>query len=560
MSDRRWPPGALAPIALALVVLLPRLVSPQFGLLDDGLTLQTGRQVTGRWSSVLELIPETGRFFPAYWLVHAVIFAAVGVRPLAFFAVNVLVLGGLLFLLRRLMRRGGASPAEAAVAATVFALSGPAIEAFYTLSKAEPWQLVWIALSLVAAAAGAQARRPTQVGLLALAAAILVIAHATKETSLVLMPISLAWAGLAWWRNAPAVERRFAIGFAAANVVAALGFVALRGAYAARSLGEGWYTRAYALDAATMGPALFRIAAWLVRDFLFLLPLAVVALVVLVRGRPGARRLLRYALVWMVGWLAVFLPWPATFEYHLLPFALGASVLAGVCAGEAWRWRGRGASLRQAATWLVLGSAGLAWGMSLVNAAADARIQLTVDLANADVVDFLGGVPPDSVVVLNTARVNEYLHELALHLEEIKHRPDVRVESAAVAAVGSSAARRLPVFVATPDIANRPRPTVRIAVDEAGARRASAALGAVLDGRGELVYRTARHARVLELGLHRALCRIAVPPVLDPTYCPPGRGLVERQTFAYGWQVHRLAPARRPERGPDVAPSPGPAS
>src|SRR5690348_12037668 len=83
----RW----LAPGALAVLVMLPRLASPQFGLLDDGLTLQTGHETVGRWSSVLALIPETGRFFPAYWLVYSAVVGVVGVRPLAFFVFNVLV-------------------------------------------------------------------------------------------------------------------------------------------------------------------------------------------------------------------------------------------------------------------------------------------------------------------------------------------------------------------------------------------------------------------------------------------------------------------------------------
>ena len=60
----RW----FAPTGLAGLVMLPRLASARFGLLDDGLTLQTGREVVGRWASVLDRIPETGRFFPAYWV------------------------------------------------------------------------------------------------------------------------------------------------------------------------------------------------------------------------------------------------------------------------------------------------------------------------------------------------------------------------------------------------------------------------------------------------------------------------------------------------------------
>src|SRR5436190_22589175 len=121
----RW----LAPVAMAGLVMLPRLASPQFGLLDDGLTLQTGREVIGRWSSTLHLIPETGRFFPAYWLVYSAIVGIVGVRPLGFFAVNVPLLAGLIAILVRLMRLGGGTRGQAGAAAVLFALSGPAVEA-----------------------------------------------------------------------------------------------------------------------------------------------------------------------------------------------------------------------------------------------------------------------------------------------------------------------------------------------------------------------------------------------------------------------------------------------
>jgi hypothetical protein len=102
-SPVRW----FAPVAVAGLVMLPRLASPQFGLLDDGLTLQTGREMIGRWSISLHLIPETGRFFPAYWLVHSAILGVGGVSPLAFFTVNVVLLAGLLTVLARLVRWGG---------------------------------------------------------------------------------------------------------------------------------------------------------------------------------------------------------------------------------------------------------------------------------------------------------------------------------------------------------------------------------------------------------------------------------------------------------------------
>src|SRR6267143_2888877 len=236
----------LGPVVLAALVMLPRLASPQFGLLDDGLTLQTGREVIGRWSSVLDLIPETGRFFPAYWLVYSLIFGIVGVRPLAFFTVNVLVFAAVLAMLARLVRLSGGTSLQAAVAALVFALSGPAIESFYTLSKAEPLQLTWIGVSLLATAASAiEARSVRRAGLIALAAITLLLAHATKETSLVLVAVSLGWLAIERGSARPRPAwARFAATYVVVNLAAAATFTALRWYYAPLGLAEGTYTRA----------------------------------------------------------------------------------------------------------------------------------------------------------------------------------------------------------------------------------------------------------------------------------------------------------------------------
>jgi hypothetical protein len=38
---------SLAPITVATLVMLARLRSPEFGLLDDGVTLQVSREVVG---------------------------------------------------------------------------------------------------------------------------------------------------------------------------------------------------------------------------------------------------------------------------------------------------------------------------------------------------------------------------------------------------------------------------------------------------------------------------------------------------------------------------------
>jgi hypothetical protein len=525
---------ALGPLALAALVMLPRLASAQFGLLDDGLTLQTGREVHGRWSSVLYLIPETGRFFPAYWLVYSGIWSLVGTRPLAFFTVNVLVLASLLAMLARLVRFQGGTRASVVVATTVFALGGPAIETFYTLSKAESLQLAWIALSLLATAASAAHARwsVSRAAWIALAAAALLLAHATKETSVVLIPIALGWLAVEWRSSSASPGGvRFAATYVVIAIVAAVVFAGLRWQYAALKLAEGTYTSAYIFQSATVGPALFRIAAWLVRDFAFLLPLVAVSLL-----RPRLRRPILYAGVWMTGWLLVYLPWPATFEYYLLPFALGAAVLAGIVAGDLWSER---ASARRRLAWSALLTTALLWSVATVNAAADARIQLTVDRANADLVDFLGTLPRGSRVVLNMTPVNEYHFELPMHLTEIKHRPDI-VFMARPPRPESREGPPADAFVLTPEMTHQPGPTVRIALHEARVRHDTAALDTLMAADAAPVYRAAQQIGIVELGIQRLLCRVAVSPVLDPTYCPTDRGVIYRRTFSYGWQVHRL--------------------
>ncbi len=527
-------------VALALLVMIPRLVSPQFGLLDDGLTLQTGREVIGRWSSVVHLIPETGRFFPAYWLVYTAVFGIVGARPLGFFAVNVLMFAALLAILIRLVRLGGGTGLQAWVAAVLFALGGPAVETFYTLSKAEPLQTMWIGISLLATAGSAvQGRWAGRAGLAVLAAVALGVAYATKETTVALIPVSLGWLAIERWSS---VERgrgwRFAGTFLAINLVAAVTFAGLRWLFAPLALAQGGYTRAYSLDVETVGATLFRISAWLVRDFAFLLPLVPLVVLSLVGGRLASRRLVLYACVWMGAWLAVYLPWPATFEYYLLPFAFGAAALTGAIVGDLWRIGVRDRSAwRRYGAWSTLVASGLLWALTVANAVADARVQLVVDRANADLVEFLARLPGGSRVVVNTPGVNEYVYELPLHLSEIKRRPDILVGHIGRPAPGEPPAE---VFVVTPELENRPVPTVRVALDEPGVSHVNARLGALLGGRGELVYRGEQRARLLELGLQRLLCRMSGRPLIDPAYCPTDRGLIYWRTFSCGWQVHRL--------------------
>jgi hypothetical protein len=137
--------------------------------------------------------------------------------------------------------------------------------------------------------------------------------------------------------------------------------------------------------------------------------------------------------------------------------------------------------------------------------------------------------------VLNMTPVNEYHFELPMHLGEIKHRADVRFVQR-LEPDGVDAA----MFVLTPQMANQPGPTVRIALHEARVRHDNATLSSLLPDGGELVYERVQRIGLLELGLQRLLCPLGAAPIFDPTYCPRDRGVIFHRTFAYGWQVHRV--------------------
>jgi hypothetical protein len=81
---------------------------------------------------------------------------------------------------------------------------------------------------------------------------------------------------------------------------------------------------------------------------------------------------------------------------------------------------------------------------------------------------------------------------------------------------------------------------VRVALNEPGVARDHAMLGRLLTGPSEPVYRAMQQTRLVEVGLHRWLCRVAVRPLVDPAFCPEHRPVLDRRLFSYGWQVHRL--------------------
>ena len=168
-----------------------------------------------------------------------------------------------------------------------------------------------------------------------------------------------------------------------------------------------------------------RWGGWLLRDFIWLLPMALmVAVWCLVKKRLPRSGLWWLAGVWMAFWLGMYIPWHFAVEYYLLPFAAGTAVLSGVLLVEIC-----GIDPQSGRLWKGLGIASLVLtGLLLLgtqaNSYTDASIQLAQDSANAHVLEYVAeNAPQGSQVVVNIQLANEYIEQMQLMLANYYHRP-----------------------------------------------------------------------------------------------------------------------------------------
>jgi hypothetical protein len=136
------------PCLSSLVIMLPRLLSPNFNFEDDGFSLQTAQKVLA--GNVHWIFVDFGsRFRPLYWLGFVPLNLIGGKNPFWYFCSNTIILAVLGFFIIRLVKDNGGTKLQACLSGLLFVLSSPVIETFYTVSKAEHVQLFWLLLSLL---------------------------------------------------------------------------------------------------------------------------------------------------------------------------------------------------------------------------------------------------------------------------------------------------------------------------------------------------------------------------------------------------------------------------
>jgi hypothetical protein len=552
----------LSPLLAAFLIMLPRLLSVQFGLLDDGVMLGNARAIGQDWTAVFRATSGTGRFFPAYWLYYFAIYAIGGTNPLVFFVTNyaafAVITAGLIYYVRY---RGG-SRLQAWTAGMFFVLAGPAVESFYTLSKGEVSQTIWLfAALLLITRLTPTVSRWKKIAIVVLSSVTLLLADLSKETSLVIIPISLGWVIVGMLSGSAAGDKMDLASrkvFCLASWIAGGAFFALRAAFTTTSILQGSYTEAYRLDWSRFLISSSRWSSYLIRDFPYLLPLAIFVLAAYALKKQTQGHLLLDAVVWMLGWIAILLPWQSLLEYYLLPFTLGVAIFSGVVVGQAVTWMSAASTkqMRILASFCLITCFGMV-PFLLANNATNAQYQLAADRVNSELVSFLATLPTDSKVLVNIPNNSEYVYELGLHLSDIQHRPDIKIghfESQ----VPTAATGNLSYYVVTPLIENQLLPSVRLGADESSAQQweqylrnflgdrlvlanvASSTPALVLNDQTLPIHQIEYHFQQLDFGLHRLICLVVLPGQGEGLFCDTPRSFIDNRQFLFGWKVYNV--------------------
>jgi hypothetical protein len=439
----------------------------------------------------------------------------------------------------------------AVVAQVLLVLSGPVVENAYTISKAEMPQAFVLLLSLVPLVAikGGESRG-RRIFLLAASAACVFLAGLTKETGPLLAPIAASWVvregafrRLGISTDGDAWRRRLL--YLGATAVGAASLIAVYFLSGSMRYAGGAYPSGFDLsDLERLRSHAAIWFDWILRDYLYLGFLVLPALVIGVAGRRWREVGLQLdALLWMAAWVAVFVPWRFTQEYYLLPAALGAAVLGAVAfevlihnvrlPGRAWR----------AMAAAGLGLAGIAFVLTLPNNISNARVQLTVDRANAEFMAYAArNLPPDSVLLINIQDANEYTARLPVWINDLLGRPDVRVERLTSDFSRQDPDSGRPAFVALPVVENQFYPSVRLGVFQSSARQWNAAVEERWGGRLTEWFAAIHRFRPLTID---SSC-VFYPLLGRYAFCQQPDRPIDTRPFGYGWRVERLEATTNP--------------
>jgi hypothetical protein len=530
-----------SPMLLGVFIMVPRLLSPNFGFFDDAAALSRAQEIwAGHWNLATEA--AGGRFRPLYWLYYAFMYRIFGVNPLGFYIGNLVLFLILIFSLIRLAMALGINKKEAWIVGFVFVLASPVLENIYTLCKLELLQVFWILLLLYCSEFYLRVRTWYWKSVfLLLMAGIAFLVCSTKETGVLLVPSSLGSLLIYWlWckfnrqLDQKALKKRIIlwwvslIGVIAYLIVSSIsknGFLISTGSGNFNFSPEWLYSQIRTL------------VHWMLRGYLYMVPLGLGALVALFKKSNRAYLpLLLECAYWVFLWAAVYIPWMYIPEFYLLPVAMISAILCGVLLYLNTSQL-RAKNVERIIALVSLSVSALLFAFTIPTLVTNARLQIVIDRSNAEMLAFIvKNAPQRSTIWINIQEPNEYVTEFILWVNQVSDRPDLQVDYFHGQDLITAEAKGQEIWIVSPNIENQFYPSVRMGVYENNSKTWNQILEIYLNGKGEQIDGIHYSFQILIFDPIRFFC-----PLMDlPSYCQVSINPLDDRIFSYGWTIDRL--------------------
>jgi hypothetical protein len=529
----------LVPFIVATLVMLPRLASPQFGFFDDARMLAQSEDLLQRDFS-MSVDKQAGRFRPGYWLYYTIIYAVAGDRSFWFFIGNLFIFYVLLYQIRLILKNMGSSSKQIVATSLLFILSMPIIENFYTLSKGEPLQLVFI---LEAVILFSRVKSQNKIAWLRviLATLSILIAILIKETAMVMVPIFFLWAGIDLIFKDPDSRKgpKSQFYLLTSAVIAVAIYFLLRNSWGATALLGGTYTDRYLVDVSSLFQKLLRWLTQLVFYFHYLLPIILIILLLFFFKDSlthKEKRLIFQWGIWSLLWYGILVPWEYAELYYLLPFGFGVSILIGIITPPTLRSIKAGHKFLRIAIIFLGVAAGVLFTLTLPNYVTDAKTQLTFDRVNQEMLEFAANyASEDSAVYVSIETNNEYIEMLEVYLREHHLLQDItygNINADLMEEINDQAG----AIVLMPFINNQPNLTVRAGVEEFYQQQWNQKFLENTESSRVSLKTFEGSFRLSNVNLPLALC-----PILGQRgFCEKPDPLIDTRLFTYGWEIFEI--------------------
>lgn len=532
---------ALFPLLIAVLIMIPRLISPQLGVMDNGLIhVEVQKILQGDFSMDYDI--QTGRFRPVYWLYFTLIYLIAGTNPFWFFFGHLLILLVLLIEIRALMKHFHAQDWQILLTSLVFLFSIPIVENFYTLSKGDPISLVFILASLLCFEKLKQADQKFARWIFTILAFLNgLFAIWAKETAYIMAPISAGWAiYILLQRKKFSVWKRQAYLIYFASMAASMAaFFLFRAVLGTPPVTGGSFTVRYDF---TLSSLIERIPRWVTlyaSYFHYLVPFILMAGIILLLKRdinPEQELQLFAWGLWLLAWIGALLPWEFANAYYLLAFSLGVSILVGLFAPHLRDMLNHTHQAVRLSMITLTALAAVLFLASLTYYRSHAQIQLIFDRTNHEMLEIAHQITPkNGRVFVSLETRKEYVEGIEYFLFDFYDMSTINYRHISVETL-----EKLHWYsdgvVLMPYVSNLPKLAVRSGVDEEFTMLWN---DIVLRNKGNrLIPVTQVHEefRIYNLNLPVIFC----PLVGSKGFCENHDPFFDARTFRYGWDIYTI--------------------